>query len=151
MANFRLFMQEALKEAHKAFLAGEVTVGCVIVDSNSNKIIARAHNQNIKDQDVTSHSEILAIKQAATIKKSRYLEDCHLYVTLEPCFMCAGAVALSRIKKIYYGASDKKFGAISNNCQIYHENSSYYKAEIYDNINCTECSQILKDFFQDKR
>jgi tRNA(adenine34) deaminase len=144
-------MDEALKEAKIAFDLNEVPVGAIIVDSKTGKIIARSHNKNITQKDSTSHAEILAIKEACKIKESHRLDDCDLYVTLEPCAMCAGAISLARIRRLYFGAEDKKSGGTVNGAQIFESKSTHHKPEIYGEINDQECSGLLKKFFQSKR
>ena len=138
------FMNEALKEARKAFDADEVPVGAVIVAEN--KIIARAHNLTERLIDVTAHAEMQAITAAANSIGGKYLNDCTLYVTLEPCLMCAGALHWSHITKIIYGASDGKKGFSKLNQTILHPKTTVIKGVLEN-----ECSKILKDFFQSKR
>jgi len=138
------FMNEALKEARKAFDADEVPVGAVIVAEN--KIIARAHNLTERLIDVTAHAEMQAITAAANAIGGKYLNDCTLYVTLEPCIMCAGALHWSHITKIIYGASDEKKGFSKINQTILHPKTTVIKGVLEN-----ECSKILKDFFQSKR
>lgn len=138
------FMNEALKEARKAFDADEVPVGAVIVADN--KIIARAHNFTERLIDVTAHAEMQAITSAANAIGGKYLNDCTLYVTLEPCLMCAGALQWSHITKIIYGASDEKKGFSKISQTILHPKTTVIKGVLEN-----ECSKILKDFFQSKR
>lgn len=138
------FMNEALKEAHKAFDADEVPVGAIIVANN--KIIARAHNYTERLNDVTAHAEMQAITSAANAIGGKYLNDCTLYVTLEPCTMCAGALHWSQISKIVYGASDEKKGYNSISKTILHP-----KTQIIKGVMAQECSEIIKNFFQNKR
>lgn len=138
------FMNEALKEAHKAFDADEVPVGAIIVANN--KIIARAHNYTERLNDVTAHAEMQAITSAANAIGGKYLNDCTLYVTLEPCTMCAGALHWSQISKIVYGASDEKKGYNSISKTILHP-----KTQIIKGVLAQQCSEIIKNFFQNKR
>ena len=142
-------MQEALEEAKIAFEKDEVPVGAIIVKNS--QIIARAHNQNIAQTDPTAHAEILAIRAAAKALNSSRLDDCDLYVTLEPCPMCTTAIALSRINRLYFSCHDQKFGAIESNLQIFNSNLSLHKPEIYSGFFESESKQLLKDFFQSKR
>lgn len=141
-------MKVALKEANKAFLKDEVPIGAVIVKDG--KVIARTHNLREHKQISTAHAEILAIEKACKKLKTWRLEGCELYVTLEPCPMCAGAILQSRIKKVIYGAIDPKGGSIESCMKMYdikgynHYPSTQYKEN-------KECSQILKDFFKQKR
>lgn len=144
-------MHEAVKEAKKAFKIDEVPVGAIVFDSKTGKIIARTHNKNISNLDSTAHAEILAIKQACKKKKSHRLDDCDLYVTLEPCAMCAGAISLARIRRVYFGAEDKKSGGVINGARVFDSSSSHHKPEIYSGIDEAECEDILKDFFAKKR
>lgn len=138
------FMNEALKEARKAFEADEVPVGAVVVANN--KIIARAHNYTERLNDVTAHAEMQAITSAANAIGGKYLNDCTLYVTLEPCLMCAGALHWSHITKIVYGAGDEKRGFTKVNQPVLHPKTIVVKG-ILEN----ECSVLLKDFFASKR
>ncbi len=138
------FMNEALKEARKAYDADEVPVGVVIVAEN--KIIARAHNLTELLNDVTAHAEMQAITSAANFIGGKYLNDCILYVTLEPCLMCAGALYWSHITKVVYGASDDKRGFSKLNQPVLHPKTVLFKGVLED-----ECSTLLKDFFALKR
>lgn len=137
-------MREALKEAQKAFEADEVPVGAVIVAEN--RIIARAHNLTERLTDVTAHAEMQAITSAANALGGKYLIDCTLYVTLEPCVMCAGALAWSQISKIVYGASDKKRGFSTLGKTVLHP-----KTEVVYGLMSHDCEKIIKDFFAKKR
>ena len=138
------FMNEALKEARKAFEADEVPVGAVVVANN--KIIARAHNYTERLNDVTAHAEMQAITSAANAIGGKYLNDCTLYVTLEPCLMCAGALHWSHITKIVYGARDEKRGFTKVNQAVLHP-----KTIVVHGILENECAVLLKDFFASKR
>ena len=138
------FMNEAFKEAQKAFDADEVPVGAVIVAEN--KIIARGHNLTEQLNDVTAHAEMQTITSAANYIGGKYLNDCTLYVTLEPCLMCAGALHWTHITKIVYGASDDKKGFSRINHPILHP-----KTIVVNGVLEEQCSRILKDFFQKKR
>lgn len=138
------FMKEALKEAQKAFDADEVPVGAVIVAEN--RIIARAHNLTERLNDVTAHAEMQAITSAANYLGGKYLTDCTLYVTLEPCVMCAGALAWSQISSIVFGASDTKRGFSLVGNKLLHP-----KTEVFSGILEADCEKIIKDFFLQKR
>ena len=140
------FMKEALKEAKKAYEKEEVPVGCVIVKGG--KIIARAHNLKETKYDTTKHAEILAIQKASKKLKSWRLIDCDMYVTLEPCSMCAGAIINSRIRKVYYGASDEKTGAIGSVFNLLEDYKFNHKVEYQSGIMQEECEGILKEFFK---
>lgn len=138
------FMREALKEAKKAFDADEVPVGAVVVAGN--RIIARAHNLTERLNDVTAHAEMQAITAAANSLGGKYLSECILYVTLEPCVMCAGALSWSQIGKIVYGASDIKKGFT-----LVEKNLLHPKTELIKGVLGQDCEKILKDFFLQKR
>ena len=138
------FMKKALEEARLAESEGEVPVGAVVVAGNI--IIAKAHNQTELLTDVTAHAEMLALTAAADYIGGKYLKGCTLYVTLEPCIMCAGALAWSQIDKIVFGAEDGKRGFMRYGKELLHP-----KTEIAYGILEEECSQIIKDFFQRKR
>lgn len=143
------FMKEALKEAKKAYDKLEVPVGCVIVKDG--KIIAKAHNQKETKLDTTKHAEILAIQKASKKLKSWRLLDCEMYVTLEPCSMCAGAIINSRIKKVYFGTKDEKTGACGSVLNLFNDYTFNHKVELEEGILKDECEKILKDFFKDLR
>lgn len=138
------FMREALKEAEKAFVADEVPVGAVIVCDN--KIIARAHNLTERLNDVTAHAEMQAYTAAANYIGGKYLTDCTLYVTLEPCVMCAGASMWIQVKKIVYGAKDTKRGY-----SLMQQNVLHPKTTIVSGILENDCSDLLRKFFKAKR
>ena len=142
-------MQEALKQAKIAFEKDEVPVGAVIVENG--KIIATSHNQNLILKDPTAHAEILVMREAAKIKDSARLDGCDLYVTLEPCAMCASAIALARIRRVYYAASDIKFGAVENGARIFSSTSCHHKPEIYSGISEEESKELMQSFFRNKR
>ncbi len=138
------FMKQAINEAKKAALAGEVPVGAVVVCQN--KIIARAHNQTELLNDVTAHAEIIALTSAANYLGSKYLDECALYVTLEPCPMCAGALAWAQLDKLIYGASDDKRGFMQHGKSMLHP-----KTKVEYGILMKECSALLTNFFKKKR
>jgi len=143
------FMKMALDEAKKAFDAGEVPVGCVVVCQN--KVIARAHNLTERLRDFTAHAEMQAYTSAAEYLGGKYLSECTLYVTLEPCMMCAGASFLTRVKRIVYGASDLKRGYSlfqneSNALPLLHPS-----CDVTTGVLAEECSEILTTFFKRKR
>ena len=143
------FMKEALKEAKKAYNKLEVPVGAVIVKDG--QIIARAHNLKETKYDTTKHAEILAIQKASKKLNSWRLIDCEMYVTLEPCAMCAGALINSRIKKVYIGASDKKTGAVGSVFNLLEDYTFNHKVEYEKGILKEECENMLKDFFKELR
>lgn len=142
--NDEYFMKQAYQEALKAFEADEIPVGAVIVANN--QIIARAHNLTEQLTDVTAHAEIQAITAAAGFIGGKYLSGCTLYVTLEPCVMCAGALYWSQIDKVVFGARDEKRGAGNVGKSLYHP-----KTLVENGIMAQECSQLMKDFFEQKR
>lgn len=143
------YMKQALKEAEKAYQKLEVPVGAVIVKDG--KIIARAHNQKETKTDTTKHAEILAIQKASKKLKSWRLIDCEMYVTLEPCSMCAGAMINSRIKKVYIGAMDEKTGAVGSVLNLLDDYTFNHKVEVEKGIMEEECQEILKKFFRELR
>ena len=143
------YMLEALKEAEKAYLCDEVPIGCVIVKDD--KIIARAHNLRESEQQATYHAEILAINQACQYIHSWRLIDCDIYVTVEPCPMCAGAILLSRMANVIYGAKDYKGGAIESCFKMYDIKGFNHYPKVTSGIYEEECSKIIKKFFKNKR
>ena len=143
------FMKEALKEAKKAYDKLEVPVGCVIVKNG--KIIARGHNLKETKQDTTKHAEMIAIQKASNKLNSWRLLDCEMYVTLEPCSMCAGAIIQSRIKKIYIGTLDEKTGAAGSVLNLFEDYPFNHKVEVETGILKTDCENILKSFFKELR
>ena len=140
------FMKEALKEAKKAYEKLEVPVGAIIV--RNGKIIARAHNLKETKIDTTKHAEILAIQKASRKLKSWRLLDCEMYVTLEPCSMCAGAIINSRIKKIYIGTLDEKTGAVGSVLNLFEDYTFNHKVEVEKGVMKEECENLLKSFFK---
>lgn len=138
------FMKQALKEAEKAFDQDEVPVGAVIVCQN--RVIARAHNLTETLTDVTAHAEMQAITAAANVLGGKYLTDCTLYVTLEPCIMCAGAIAWAQLGRLVYGAADEKRGFQKYSSDVLHP-----KTEVISGVLSNDCSLLLKEFFVAKR
>ena len=143
------YMKEALKEAKKAELIDEVPIGCVIVKDD--KIIARGHNQRETKQSPIGHAEIIAINKASKKLKSWRLEGCDIYVTLEPCIMCSGAIIQSRINKVYYGASDPKGGALGSSINVLEANNINHHPEVISGVLKEECSSIITNYFKAKR
>jgi tRNA(adenine34) deaminase len=143
------FMDMALGEARAAGARGEVPVGSVIVRDGA--VVARAGNRTLADRDPTAHAEIIAIRQAAASLGSERLEDCDLYVSLEPCAMCAGAVAFARIRRLYYGAADPKGGAVDNGVKFFGSPSCHHRPEVYGGLAEAEAGALLKDFFRERR
>lgn len=142
-------MKEALKEARKAELIDEVPIGCVIVKDD--EIIARGHNQRETKQSPIGHAEIIAINKASKKLKSWRLEGCDIYVTLEPCIMCSGAIIQSRINKVYYGASDPKGGALGSSINVLEANNINHHPEVISGVLKEECSSIITNYFKAKR
>ena len=145
------YMEKALEQAELAYKHDEVPVGAVIVNNETKDIIAQSYNLVETTNDPTAHAEIIAIKQACELMKSPRLVNCNIYVTLEPCPMCAQAISFARLNAIYYGAHDLKGGGIENGAQIYNKSSCHHKPEIYSGIYEKECAKILKEFFNKKR
>lgn len=143
------FMQLALDEARAAAARGEVPVGCVIV--RNGEVVARAGNRTLADKDPTGHAELIAIRAAASALGSERLTDCDLYVTLEPCTMCAAAMSFARVRRLYFGAGDAKGGAVENGVRFFASPTCHHKPEVYGGIGESECATLLKDFFQARR
>jgi tRNA(adenine34) deaminase len=142
-------MDLALKAAETAGKAGEVPIGCVIVLNN--RVIATAGNRTLTDRDPTAHAEILAIRQATAAVGSERLIDCDLYVTLEPCTMCAGAVSLARIRRLYYGAADAKGGAVDSGVRFFAQPTCHHAPEVYSAVGESEAATLLREFFRARR
>ena len=143
------FMDQALDHARKAQAAGEVPVGCVIVRGGA--VVAAAGNRTLADRDPTAHAEIVAIRQAASALGSERLADCDLYVTLEPCAMCAAALSFARIRRLYYGAPDPKGGAVEHGVRFYQSPTCHHRPEVYGGIGENESAELLRGFFAARR
>ena len=143
------FMDMALDEARAAGERGEVPIGCVLVHDGA--VIARAGNRTIAERDPTAHAEMLAIRHAAAALDSERLEGCDLYVTLEPCAMCAGAVAFARIRRLYYGAGDPKGGAVDNGVKFFVSPTCHHRPEVYGGLAEAEAGALLREFFRERR
>jgi len=143
------FMQMALDEARAAAERGEVPVGCVIVCGG--QVIARAGNRTLADKDPTAHAELLVLRQAAAALGSERLADCDLYVTLEPCTMCAAAISFARIRRLYFGAPDPKGGAVEHGVRFFSAATCHHRPEVYGGINESECAELLREFFAARR
>jgi tRNA(adenine34) deaminase len=143
------FMDLALKAAEKAGKSGEVPIGCVIV--RNNEVIAAAGNRTIADRDPTAHAEVLAIRDAAEKLGSERLTDCDLYVTLEPCTMCAGAISFARIRRLYYGAADPKGGAVDSGVRFFASPTCHHAPEVYSGVGESVSAALLRDFFRERR
>jgi tRNA(adenine34) deaminase len=143
-------MREALNEAQKALLHGDVPVGAVILDRDGT-VIARAHNDREGSGDPTAHAEVLAIRQAAEVTGGWHLEGLTLVVTLEPCTMCAGAIVLSRLDRVVYGAIDPKAGAAGSLWDVLRDRRLNHRPEVLPGVLQQECGDVLKAFFEDRR
>ncbi|HRZ40361.1 MAG TPA: tRNA adenosine(34) deaminase TadA [Candidatus Omnitrophota bacterium] len=145
----QIFMREALKQARRALNSDEVPVGAVIVRKDA--VIARAYNQVEMLKDPTAHAEMIALTQATNAVQSKWLQDCCLYVTLEPCCMCAGALVLARIGRVCFGARDPKAGACGSVLDLARHSDLNHHFELRDGVLAEECSGLLSGFFQGKR
>ena len=143
------FTDMALSEARAAGAAGEVPVGCVIVRGGT--VVARAGNRTLADADPTAHAELLAIRAAAASLGSERLTECDLYVTLEPCPMCAASTAFARIRRLYYGAADPKGGAVESGVRFFASPTCHHHPEIYGGMAAAEAAALLKEFFKERR
>lgn len=143
------FMQEALVEAQKAYAMGEVPIGAVVVKEGV--IVARAHNLRECNHDATAHAEVLAIREAGQVTGGWRLSGCTLYVTVEPCPMCAGALVQSRVDQVVYGARDPKAWADRSLLEILQNPGLNHRVDVLDGILASECSQVMKSFFRERR
>jgi tRNA(adenine34) deaminase len=143
------FMNLALEEARAAEAAGEVPVGCVIV--HDGVVVAKAGNRTLADRDPTAHAELIAIRQAAAALGSERLTGCDLYVTLEPCAMCAAAMSFARIRRLYYGAADPKGGAVESGVRFFASSTCHHRPEVYGGINESDAAGLLHGFFAARR
>ena len=144
-------MQQAYDQALQARDAGEVPVGAVVVDCKTDNIITATYNLVEQQQNPSAHAEMLAITQATAKTDNKFLSDCDLYVTLEPCPMCAAAISLARFRRVYFGAYDPKSGGVEHGAKIFSASSCHHKPEIYGGIMESQCSKLLSDFFASKR
>jgi len=141
-------MEQALKQAQIAFDKNEVPIGAVIVDRLNHKIIATGYNKSEEVGNALYHAEIIAINEACKIISSKNLIDYDIYVTLEPCAMCAAAISHSRLKRLFYGASDSKHGAVESNLQYFNSKACFHRPEIYSGILSKDSSLLMKEFFK---
>lgn len=148
-ANQTSFMDLALEEAEKAAARGEVPVGAVLV--RDGEVIARDGNRTLELSDPTAHAEILVIRSACERASSQRLPDCDLYVTLEPCPMCAGAISFARVRRLYYGAGDEKGGAVDHGTRFFCQPTCHHAPDVYSGIGATRAAGLLRSFFQAKR
>ena len=144
-------MDAAFAEAEAAQGAGEVPIGAVIVDGATGEIVARAGNRTIRDRDPTAHAELVAIRAAAVARGNERLGACDLYVTLEPCAMCAGAISFARLRRVYYAAPDPKGGAVEHGPRFFHQPTCHHTPEVYGGIGETRAAALLKAFFAGRR
>ena len=140
-------MDVALRLAREAAATGEVPVGAVVVEAATGRILGMAANRTETDADPTAHAEILALRAACAALGSPRLPGCDLYATLEPCAMCAAAIAFARIRRLYYGAFDPKGGGVDHGPRLYAHATLHHRPEVYGGLRETECGQLLKDFF----
>ena len=145
------FMDLAFAEAEAAGAAGEVPVGAVLVEAATGRILAETRNRIEELSDPTAHAEILAIRAGAAALGSPRLPDCDLYVTLEPCPMCAAAIAFARLRRVYYGAGDPKGGAVDHGVRLFDQPTCHHRPEVYGGIGETEAATLLREFFQARR
>jgi tRNA(adenine34) deaminase len=145
------YMDSALAEAEDAARQGEVPVGAVVVDGATGRIVARAHNRTLADSDPTAHAELLVLRAAAAAQGEARLEGCDLYVTLEPCPMCAQAISFARIRRLYYGASDPKGGGVEQGARIFDQPTCHHRPEIYSGIGEARAAALLRQFFAARR
>ncbi len=143
------FMQLALEQARLAEARGEVPIGCVIVCDGA--VVATGGNRTLADKDPTGHAEMVAIRAAAATLGSERLTDCDLYVTLEPCAMCAAAISFARVRRLYFGASDAKGGAVENGVRFFASPTCHHRPEVYGGIAESESAALLKTFFAARR
>ncbi|QYK45407.1 MAG: nucleoside deaminase [Xanthobacteraceae bacterium] len=143
------FMGMALAEAKAAAEAGEVPVGALVV--RGGEVLARANNRTLRDRDPTAHAEVLALRAAASALGSERLIGCDLYVTLEPCTMCAAAISFARIRRLYFGAADPKGGAVESGVRFFDAPTCHHKPEVYGGIGESEATMLLKSFFAERR
>ncbi len=144
-------MDQALAEARAAAGRGEVPVGAVIVDGASGAVLAAQGNRVLEMKDPSAHAEMLVIRQAAAKIDNERLDGCDIYVTLEPCPMCAQAISFARLRRLYYGAEDPKGGGVAHGPRIFSQPTCHHRPEILDDISAREAGNILRDFFKDRR
>ena len=143
------FMDLALEQAENAEKAGEVPIGCVIV--RDGVAIARAGNRTLTDRDPTAHAEVLALREAAHALSTERLTGCDLYVTLEPCTMCAAAISFARIRRLYFGALDPKGGAVESGVRFFASPTCHHAPEVYSGVGETRAATLLREFFKARR
>src|SRR5438445_11819747 len=146
MTDTQTFMDLALEEARVAAEAGEVPIGCVLVCDG--EVIAQSGNRTLAERDPTAHAEMVAIRRAAEALGSERLLECDLYVTLEPCTMCAAAISFARIRRLYYGAPDRKGGAVESGVRLFASPTCHHVPQVYSAVGETEAATLLRDFFE---
>jgi tRNA(Arg) A34 adenosine deaminase TadA len=144
-------MDLALEEAAAAAARGEVPVGAVVVDGTTGEVLARAGNRTEECADPAAHAELLALRTAAALRRAPRLPGCDLYVTLEPCPMCAQAMSFARIRRLYFGASDPKGGGVENGARVFEQSSCHHRPEVYGGIGASQAEDLLRRFFQNLR
>jgi tRNA(adenine34) deaminase len=149
MSNDELWMEEALRSAQRALEAGEVPVGAVVVCNG--RIVGRGWNRNITDCDPTAHAEVVALREAGTAVGNHRLAECDLFVTIEPCAMCAGAMVHARIKRLVYGADDPKAGAVRSVMKLLEHPQLNHQVETRGGVLAGRCAEVLQDFFRSRR
>ena len=145
------YMQRAYELAQKAASHDEVPIGCVIVNPETNEIVAETFNQSQHVEDATAHAEIKAIQEACAKLGTNRLRGMDLYVTLEPCTMCAAAISFARIRNLFFAATDEKGGAVTSGVRFYEQPTCHHKPTVHHGLMAEECGQLLKDFFRKKR
>ncbi len=145
------FMERALADARRAASRGEVPVGCLIVDGNTGEVLARTANRTEELGDTTAHAEMLALSEATGSAGAKRLTECDLYVTLEPCPMCAQAISFARIRRLYFGAYDAKGGGVEHGPRIFSQPTCHHTPQIYGGLAETDCADLLTDFFEKRR
>lgn len=151
MTNSQNIMFEAIKCAEEANSINEVPVGAIIYNSQTSQIISKSFNKTNKNLDPTAHAEINVIRDACKILNTSRLINCDLYVTLEPCLMCAAAISQAKIRRLYFGADDLKYGSINGNINYFQKENTNHLPEIYDNICSESCNRLLINFFKERR
>ena len=144
-------MALALAEAERAFARGEVPVGAVVVDGTTGAVLAAAGNRVEELHDPTAHAELLAIRAATQLRGAARLPDCDLYVTLEPCAMCAAAISFARVRRLYFGAADEKAGAVEHGPRFFAQPTCHHRPEVYGGIDAARAGELLKQFFAARR
>ena len=144
-------MRRAIRLAEAAAALGEVPVGAVLVDGHDHRVVAEAHNRVEVDADPCAHAELLAIRAACRARGHKWLEGCDLYVTLEPCAMCAAALALARVRRVYFGAYDPKGGGVEHGARVFDQPQCNWRPEVIGGLDETACAALLEDFFRARR